>query len=92
MLSALYMAYTSASKTSLLVPRWKRRLVHPPRDIQTHAAPTPALSSLEPSTQMASLRLRSYAVCMASVTPSGHSIRVAAMLPAQEIGKARAEA
>ena len=26
------------------------------------------------------------------VTPGGHSIRVAAMLPAQEISKARAEA
>ena len=64
------MAYTSASKTSLLVPRSKRRSVHPPGVFQTHVTPTPALSGLEPSVQTVSLCLQSCAVRRASALSS----------------------
>ena len=43
------MAYVSASKTSLLAPRWKRLLVQPLGLCHMHTAPTPPLSKREPA-------------------------------------------
>ena len=59
------MANTSASKASLLVPKWDRRPVHPSGVLQTHAAPTVPLSCREPSVQIMSGRLHSLAVLSA---------------------------
>ena len=55
MQSAWQMAYTSASKTFLIEPKWKRHPAHPLGISYTHAAPAFPLSSQEPSVQMVSL-------------------------------------
>ena len=70
MLSAWYIAQTSASKTSLLVPRWKRLPVHPSSVCHTHAAPTAPLSSLEPSVQIVPALLQFCAVSFAGAFSS----------------------
>ena len=54
-----------ASKTSLLLPRWKRLPVQLPLVCQAHAAPTAPLSSLDPSVQIVPSTLQQWAVSRA---------------------------
>ena len=66
-LSACHTANTSASKTSLFLPSWKRRPVYPPSGgLQTHAAPTAPSSCLDQSVHTVSGRSHSFAVLRAS--------------------------
>lgn len=60
------MAKTSASKSSLFVPRWKRHPDRPLAGRQTKAAPTFLLSSLDPPVQTVFSRRWSLAMAMAS--------------------------
>ena len=64
------MAKVSALKTSFLVPRWKRRPVHPSWALQAHAAPTLPPSCQEPSVQSVSRRLHSLAAMRAAALSS----------------------
>ena len=59
------MVKTSASKTFLFSPRWKRLPVQPSRVCQEHAVPTLPLSSRDPSVQMVPLTLQFRAVSRA---------------------------
>ena len=60
------MVKTSASMTSLLVPRWKRCPDQPVGDHQTKAAPALLLSSLDPSAQTVFAKRWPLAVLIAS--------------------------
>ena len=66
------MANVSASKTSLLVPRWWRppAPAHPPGVLQTQTALTLPLSCHEPSVQTVSRSLHSLAVWSAAAHSS----------------------
>ena len=67
-----YMANASASKASLLLPRWERLPVQPSRVLQPHAAPTLPLPNLDPSIQMVPWVLQSRAVSRAGPWEVGY--------------------